>query len=903
MSRSPVFKAIDYGATVITATRRLSRELIRQFDQARFQSGDSAWPSADVLPWDAWIRRCWNDIAPLTKMQPLVLTEGQMEIIWSQIVTDDIRRTESGSLPLWNTRATARAAIRTLQLIRDWQIDFEQLKKSAHPDHRCFARWLNVYEAESRNKNWIDRFQIADLLVQNITNLNPGNIHLIGFDRLLPTQQALIHSLEHKGIPVQIQSHRAMDTSSIKRLEFTDDMSQWMAAGNWARERLERNPDSKIAVVVPDLAKSKVNIEYALRQTLYPLDLVEVEDSSKMPFHLSLGTSLSKQPVITSAINLLLTISCRNVAIDQIGDLILSPHIDGAIEELAARGTLDVELRKRLAKNSSIAQVLEHLDYQLAKHKRDPCPKLRIILSSCIHLVNQSPSRDSFNAWSKQFDKLLQKIGWPSGVNLDSDMFQAVRAFREQLHRLGELDLNSRPVSLDSALTWFHQRLNNITFQPEAPEVQVEVMGVIEMAGLEFDHLWFGGLTETDWPAKLKIDPFIPVSVQREAGVEQASASENLSYAEAQQHRLFASAREIICSHHLFESEIMMEPSSLLNFEVAETFTQVVIPETVDQRLNQQRPILNSVEDTRGPTLNLGSTIDGGTGLIQAQSLCPRGAFARFRLGAEALHDNEPGLDTLERGSLVHKVLEMAWQSLGTSSELHTTSLGQLEKLISQCSLRALKPFQPGSGCGDQYFLNVKRWLVATLMEWFSIERNRNQPFEILSVEQQSRLDLAGLPLSFKIDRIDQLDDGSLVLIDYKTGSRNSVNAWTSERPQAPQLPLYALSQESPIEAVTWAQVGLGKCQFIGLSNRHEFGIEGVREINVRKLEQNKHVAEKIADWDTLLSFWNQALGNIATEFITGDARRDPTNLGVCSNCPTPVICRNSKPAGEEIEI
>lgn len=334
-----------------------------------------------------------------------------------------------------------------------------------------------------------------------------------------------------------------------------------------------------------------------------------------------------------------------------------------------------------------------------------------------------------------------------------------------------------------------------------------------------------------------------------------------------------------------------------------ETFSQVGIPETVDQRLNQQRPILSSVEDTRGPALNIGSAIDGGTGLIQAQSLCPRGAFARFRLGAEALHDNEPGLDTLERGSLVHKVLEMAWQSLGTSSELHSTSLDRLEKLISQCSLRALRPFQPGSGCGDQYFLSVKRWLVATLMEWFSIERNRNQPFEILGVEQKSRLDLAGLPLSFKIDRIDRLDDGSLVLIDYKTGSRNSVNNWISERPQAPQLPLYALSQESHIEAVTWAQVGLGQCQFIGLSNRHEFGVEGAGGINVKKLEQNKHVAEHFADWNGLLSFWNQALGNIATEFINGDARRDPTNLGVCTNCPTPVICRNSKPLGVEIEI
>ncbi|MGI9318191.1 MAG: PD-(D/E)XK nuclease family protein [bacterium] len=893
MTQSPLFEAIESGVTVITATRRLSRELTQQYDRARQHAGDTAWASADILPWNAWINRSWMKLEFTLSHSPIVLSEGQTEAIWTQIIVDDIHRYESDSAPLWSTKATARAAIKTLELIRNWRIDTEQLIKSPQVDHRCFVRWFNAYNKKCAKNNWVDQHQLAELLRLNAKELDFGKIELVGFDRLLPQQQALIDTANRSGAKIHRFSFEPVNSAAISYSEFDDDLSQWLAAGQWIRSKLETEPDCKIALVAPDLAKSMQNIDYALRQTLCPGDIVDVADRSKLPFHLSLGTRLAKHPVAESALGLLLVFGNRNISIDRISGLILSPHISGAAEELTARGMLDIQLRQRLPTQTNYRRALEFLEFEFQEQSEDSCPLLRKVLYRCNQLVDGFPSNSSFSNWSKQFDQLLGSLGWPGSVNSNSEAFQVVKAVREQLHQLGELDLASSAVSFESALSWLRQRLENKVFQVETSEPQVEVLGVLEMSGLNVDYLWFGGLVETDWPPRLNPDPFISTSIQRQAGIEKASTTGMLEFAQIQQRRLFDSAGEIICSRHQYESETTMEPSPLISELNSTPALAAEVPATVDQTYNFHRPAFDIADDRHGPPLLKLDAIPGGTGLIQAQSQCPRGAFARFRLGAEPMFENEPGLDNLQRGSLVHKVLEQVWVSLGSSRELGLISTEQLVQLVTQYSQHALGRFKPGSGCGDQYFLSVERWIVNTAMEWLQLEQLRAQPFEVSSVETQCQLELAGLSLSFRIDRIDRLDDGAIALIDYKTGSRNTISNWLSDRPSSPQLPLYTLSQHTPIEAVIWAQVRPGQCRFIGLSNQHTFGAEGASAIGVKKFEQDAELMECYGNWAGMLRDWNRVLDALALEFINGDARQAPSNHGICSACPTPVICRN----------
>ena len=893
MIQPQVSSAIQDGATIVTATRHLSRELIRQYDLNKKQEGITAWESADILPWDAWINRCWLTIRPALPKPPVVLSDPQLESIWTTLIQRDIDRHAADSAPLWSTSASARAAIRSLTLMRQWNIRVEQLGASAHEDHRCFVRWLRSFERMCKKENWVEFSNLANLLIANIDKLPRSSIVLVGFDRVFPLQQTLIHSLEESGV-------KATNLGSVENgnpvracAEFEDDLSQWMAAGLWTRKKLESEPDCRVALIVPDLAKSRTNIEYALRQTLCPKDIVEIGDRASLPFHISLGTSLADQQIIRIALNLLSVLSNQNVSIDLVSDFILSPHLHGSDQERLERGKLDLKLRQKLPVLTNLGQVREFIEFERSSSGQDSYPVLRDIIDATHQLIARFPARDTFSNWSKYFDRALSILGWPSSINLNSENFQSVKALRDQLSRFSELDLISSRISYDSALSWFRQRLETEIFQVEEKQTQVEVLDVFESAGLDFDYLWFGGLVEADWPPKLTIDPFIPVSLQREIGIESASVASTMHFAKLQQKRLFSSAREIVLSRQRNESEILLEPSPLISFPTPCESISVAVPPKIDQLVNHKRPDQEYTEDSYGPAIAPDETVSGGTGLIQAQSLCPRGAFARYRLGAEIARDNQHGLDNVERGALLHRVLELIWHALGNSKELEKISSANLERLVIQSADRASMRYRSSSGCGEHFFLSVQRWVVSTVGDWLELEKQRSQPFQVLGLEKSVSLELAGLKLQFKIDRIDELDDGSLVLIDYKTGTGNSIVHWQEDRLLSPQLPLYALSQRDTIEAISWAQVKLGQCRFIGLSNQYEFARDGAEGINVQKFDHRTDFVEQFGNWEGMLQHWTSALKSIATEFVEGDARYDPSNHGVCVSCPTPVICRS----------
>ena len=56
----------------------------------------------------------------------------------------------------------------------------------------------------------------------------------------------------------------------------------------------------------------------------------------------------------------------------------------------------------------------------------------------------------------------------------------------------------------------------------------MQVLGLLESAGLAFDHLWVCGLTEDEWPISARPHPLIAPALQRKAGIPQASPEEAL---------------------------------------------------------------------------------------------------------------------------------------------------------------------------------------------------------------------------------------------------------------------------------------------------------------------------------------------------------------------------------------
>ncbi len=168
--------------------------------------------------------------------------------------------------------------------------------------------------------------------------------------------------------------------------------------------------------------------------------------------------------------------------------------------------------------------------------------------------------------------------------------------------------------------------------------------------------------------------------------------------------------------------------------------------------------------------------------------------------------------------------------------------------------------------------------LETLLRKWLDLERARS-PFEIDRLEEGSEIARhAGLDFSVRVDRIDRLPDGSRVLIDYKTGFAGA--DWRGERPDNPQLPIYALLHRDGLVAAAYGRVNAAECAFVVESER-----DGIFP---RKRASD---LEGLPNFAALLDIWSVRIEKLAREFADGEAAVDPT-VNACRSCRLQGLCR-----------
>jgi probable DNA repair protein len=436
-------------------------------------------------------------------------------------------------------------------------------------------------------------------------------------------------------------------------------------------------------------------------------------------------------------------------------------------------------------------------------------------------------------------------------------------------------------------------------FAPESEDAPILIAGPAESAGLTADAIWFLGASEEAWPAAGAAHPFLPLAIQRQAGMPHASPKLDWDLAEIMTSRLLASAPEVHFSYARQNDGVEARPSRIaVQFAgpPKELPPELVAPST-------PAPITVKFDDTTQLPYPL-REVSGGSNVLTAQSRCPFRAFATARLGAEAWDAADAGLSAPERGLLLHEVLHSIWSGPpgGIRSHAELVALDELSAFVEGHVRRVLRENMPARARAfmpPRYLELEAARLTGLVSEWLRYESAR-VPFAVEETEFDARISIAGLGLKVRLDRVDRLIDESLLVIDYKSGLV-SPSAWELPRPDDVQLPLYAgFALAENLESaggLVFAQIRAGKGkEFLGR-------VKNAKGTLCTSLSAQKALVKNPLTDDSLAA-WREYIERMARDFLAGRAEVNPREYPkTCERCGLEGLCRiqeNSPQAEEE---
>lgn len=853
---SALLPALRSGACVVTPSHLLAQVASHNYAESCLAEGLESWPRPEVYSTGAWLQTCWQEARFAGSDVPSLLSGVQEHALWQRII-------QAQTPNLFDIESTATLAGRALAQMAEWQVPLENDAWREHEDGRQFREWLTIFRKTCKEEGWISRSDLWRLVPQWMASgwCRGGPIAFAGFVSDTPTLSLVRKTLGSaaKCLRIEQNSHESI----VPARRCADMAAEIETAARWARAAFEQDPKTSIGVFVPDLAANRALVQRTFNQICYPAEFKEFGArgptlESESVFHLHARSPLRDHPLIEGAL-LLLQLGSARIPIGEAGAILRSPWIDSATEERNQRAQADFALRRTRELDVSLRDL---------EFRATACPKLQVILQRVRQIISERPVRAEFSVWSEFFSDILGALGWPGDVELTSVEQEIVEMWKEGLSKLASLTLVSPSASYDAAVSSLKLLLDERGFTGGDFFSPIQVLDASQASGLRFNQVFVAGLSEENSLVRPLISPLIPPKLQRACGIPGSSANSVHQSRQGALRDLFGTAPRLYAS---YTNRIL---------PAAEKF---VSPDSGDWPLWNGRTARQSLvaaeldrfADTNAPPYRPGARSLGGTGLIKDQSQCPFRAFAVRRLNARSLEDGSFGLDSLERGRFVHDALKMVWDDLKTLEGLKKIPPFELQFLVQDAVKRAVHTREDGPLHQQLSLAEIDR-LIEVVLAWLEIERNRKQPFQVETTEQARVLEVAGLQLNIRIDRIDRLRNGKHLLIDYKSGDTSAASL-NKERPREPQLLAYAAAMRDEVDGFFFAQLKPRNAALVGYAR--ELHIDGQKPPG------------KNVKWDDYLRDRIGAVERLAESFVAGDAAVDPLT-GACQYCGVTPFCR-----------
>ncbi|MGP8259175.1 MAG: PD-(D/E)XK nuclease family protein [Acidobacteriaceae bacterium] len=898
-------QALEQGWTVVTANQRAARTLHREFDLQQLALGLAHWQPPAILAWDTWLVSVWHRLLLDGHAFDLLLNPTQEHTLWRDLIAADTAP-DGAALSLRPIDALAELAAGAWRLLHDYRARRRLQASVSNADTRAFARWAGEFDRRCARAQFLTEAQLPETLRAVFSAgriAPPTGLLLVGFDLRNPAQTALLDTLATAGSVVEELEHPSA-TPSLTLVDAPDRCAELSACALWLRARLTRQPASRIAVIVPAIETARAEIDRVFRQTLAPELNHIAAPANSGPYEFSLGVPLASTPMAAAALDILRW-ATGALPLDRVSALLLSPHFAANSSPTSSEYLARAEFDAFVLRRQPLLQPQVSLDdlHALASNPKHGASNLTLLLRHMNALRDLFPRIDraerSYADWGAAFHELLEAAGWAALSHLDSTEFQTRRKWDDALDELASLDFDSRSdgarVSFADALDALIGIASQTLFAPESRHAPIQIMGPLESAGSSFDALWFLGADDLSWPARPTPNPLLPWLLQRELAMPGADPAHDAAHARRITQRIAASAPTVLFSYAKQSTEKgRQRPSPLVAglAVIGLTSTGLALERRSAHQIAPAEPApapiqLEALPHDAPIPPPPDRVLQGGASILQSQAACPFRAFAEKRLFASALDPASLGLDPRQRGSLVHSILERFWAKVQTQAALKLLSTAERNDLLNQSIEAAFARdyAHPASGWPRAYLNTERQRLLKLLGPWLDYEAGKRSPFTVQSREEKLEdVQIGPLRLDIRIDRVDLAltDDEPTneIILDYKTGPAHPAD-WLGDRPDQPQLPLYAVvSNRSNLAAIAFASVRPGK----------DMGLQGYQS---RDGILPKAAQLKAASLQDQVREWRDVLTALAEDFYSGQASVSPKNYPVtCAHCHQRLLCR-----------
>ncbi len=888
------------GTLVIVPHQRLAQQLWQRRRQAQLQAGRAAWEPLAVKTFQGWLQDLFKSLWPEVALAPDLLRWSLMlralqatpelpgaaaDLAWAQALDEAYSILCRHSL---------------LQVERPSPVGRASVVGQASPpaisgDDSPLITWRNqVIETFRRllaAGGWLAPGELAAYLLMR---LNEGKIKLparllvAGLESAAPAETAFLEACARRTRVLHLQVKGDPQTVTIAAV--LPDRSQEVA---WVAARLvelaagEGLPLHRLAVTSPDMKAYGPRLQRVLAELLGPAQAEE-----GWAYNFSQGPLLSETPLFLAAVLPLRFVTAGERREDLLAFL-LSPFY-GALERRRAQtATWD-----RLWRTGRIDRSWPRLQQAVA---RDPEARGRDLLPRLHRLWETLQAPGNARQWRGRLEQAWN--AWGFGPRDASE--GAAQGHLNSLLLELEAALGAEPLEAEGLLAWLEQGAKRLPLPgPGVQDAGLQVLGLLEMRGLEFSRVFCLGMNSGALPPPPRSLPLLSAAERRLV----------LGGTYRSQHEF---------SRELYDTLLGAAPELILSRpQVADNEERVGSPLYLGPWEPQEMAVLSQPHRAwlRSPAIRaafsdvgaaFGGYGDGPLSLLlapeyslsqAAQALgCPCRFLLEVLLKLQELPEIEAGLDPRERGDRLHRVLAKFTSEFNQFLAEHGWDHDRAEAVLETAARQVL-----GDLLEDVHWrAELERWLGGTaagpslLRAWLALEQQRHTEGWRWQLMEAKFAGLRGegwpFALRGRLDRLDYHPESRRAIVwDYKSGQVPKAAAVFDDL-QEVQLAGYLLAVEAGLAGAPREPEQL-RAGFIGLKS--------LRQDHLKHEDFDKRAGE----WPRVAEALAARLLDLGRRLTAGNFCPAPNpapegkNLGACQYCPYALLCGFTPAAATEAE-